>query len=673
MALLECLKKVVVLAILTTLKSSGDFGLSTTAPTQRLHVVGNARVTGAFYASTNLPGTSGQILSSTATGTTWVDGSDIPGVPSGSGTTNYIPMWTSGTTLGDSVVFQTGTTRLDALVDTLELSNDWKIQSTDGSYWQRIRTVDGAPTTTNAFNFETRNGTGDFINHMTILNSGNVGIGVITPGRKLSIDGSIELTGSDMVLNTTSAAIRRGSSGQMFLDAPGDITVTIDSNNNNTDRVFNVKKDTSTELFRVQEDGNVGIGTTTPVATYDRTLHVKGVNPTVRIETNNVSGWAYNQYASPQGVWSVGINAPDQFHITNSASLGSNVRLCIDDGTGNVGIGTTSPAEKLEVLGNIRANVSNTGGFMLTGASASGLVRNNASGVALRTNTTDRLIINNNGNLQLATYGAGTLVSDASGNITVSSGGGAGGPFLPLTAGSTKPLSGNLHFSLAASYIFGGDNEILAGQDGSGYYFATGNGQNLTKPVFIGDNNAYIAFASGNSERMRISSSGNVGIDTTSNSAEETNNGVPKFQVTTTTAVLGEFPLAARFTTASDAGNNSGVSVLINSGNDRGLMISAGRQTGNTAKVTFNVVENNGTELTGISMLQAPESGSAVNVGIGTTSPSEKLEVAGGAAAILIDSTTNEASLKYDNSTTTANIKLANNDLKVELGGGEKT
>ena len=60
------------------------------------------------------------------------------------------------------------------------------------------------------------------------------------------------------------------------------------------------------------------------------------------------------------------------------------------------------------------------------------------------------------------------------------------------------------------------------------------------------------------------------------------------------------------------------------------------------------------------------------NFGIGTNSPSEKLEVAAGAAAILIDSTTNEASLKYDNSTTTANIKLANNDLKIELGGSEK-
>ena len=121
----------------------------------------------------------------------------------------------------------------------------------------------------------------------------------------------------------------------------------------------------------------------------------------------------------------------------------------------------------------------------------------------------------------------------------------------------------------------------------------------------------------------------NVGIGVTSNSAGDTNNGVPKLQVGTTTAVLGEFPLAARFTTNSDAGDNSGVSVLINSGNDRGLMISAGRQSGNVAKVTLNVVENNGTELSGITILQNGSGGTSAKVGIGTAAPASKLDVEG--------------------------------------------
>ena len=49
-----------------------NLGINETAPTQKLHVAGNARVTGAYYDSGNSPGTSGQVLSSTATGTDWV-------------------------------------------------------------------------------------------------------------------------------------------------------------------------------------------------------------------------------------------------------------------------------------------------------------------------------------------------------------------------------------------------------------------------------------------------------------------------------------------------------------------------------------------------------------------------------------------------------------------------
>ena len=51
---------------------TGNLGINTTTPTQKLHVVGNARITGAVYDSANLPGTSGQVLSSTVAGTSWI-------------------------------------------------------------------------------------------------------------------------------------------------------------------------------------------------------------------------------------------------------------------------------------------------------------------------------------------------------------------------------------------------------------------------------------------------------------------------------------------------------------------------------------------------------------------------------------------------------------------------
>ena len=50
---------------------NGSIGIGTTVPSQSLHVQGNARVTGAIYDSTNSPGTSGQVLQSTVTGTQW--------------------------------------------------------------------------------------------------------------------------------------------------------------------------------------------------------------------------------------------------------------------------------------------------------------------------------------------------------------------------------------------------------------------------------------------------------------------------------------------------------------------------------------------------------------------------------------------------------------------------
>lgn len=54
-----------------TTTSGGSVGIGTTNPQYPLQVQGNARITGAVYDSTNSPGTSGQVLQSTVTGTQW--------------------------------------------------------------------------------------------------------------------------------------------------------------------------------------------------------------------------------------------------------------------------------------------------------------------------------------------------------------------------------------------------------------------------------------------------------------------------------------------------------------------------------------------------------------------------------------------------------------------------
>jgi hypothetical protein len=56
--------------IITT-TASGLVGIGTINPAYPLQVQGNARITGAVYDSTNSPGTSGQVLQSTVSGTQW--------------------------------------------------------------------------------------------------------------------------------------------------------------------------------------------------------------------------------------------------------------------------------------------------------------------------------------------------------------------------------------------------------------------------------------------------------------------------------------------------------------------------------------------------------------------------------------------------------------------------
>jgi hypothetical protein len=115
---------------------------------------------------------------------------------------------------------------------------------------------------------------------------------------------------------------------------------------------------------------------------------------------------------------------------------------------GKVGIGiTTTPIDELEI-----GNLSNYTGLTLKGVGASrpaitfknvtqsllgAIYGTEGRGIIIETGGngtagTVALTLSSAGSLKLNTYTAGTLVSDASGNITVSSGGGAGGPYLPV-------------------------------------------------------------------------------------------------------------------------------------------------------------------------------------------------------------------------------------------------
>ena len=91
--------------------TGGNVGIGTTLPSQKLHVQGTLRLTGAFYDSNNVAGTSGQVLTSTGSATDWKDLDEISGVTaSNPTTTNYVTKWSDGTNevITDSIIQDNG-------------------------------------------------------------------------------------------------------------------------------------------------------------------------------------------------------------------------------------------------------------------------------------------------------------------------------------------------------------------------------------------------------------------------------------------------------------------------------------------------------------------------------------------------------------------------------------
>ena len=204
------------------------------------------------------------------------------------------------------------------------------------------------------------------VQRLTVDSDGNVGIGVtVTPfSHKLDINGTlnvqdtanftdINVTGNMMIENLTATGTTNLDNLTVLTNATiqgGTIYLTdnneyISSDGNNV--LIGVN---GSERLRINNTGQVGIGTNNPLTS----LHISG-----NLRTENFStGDAYLQIASGRGnVWEMragtSVDGSNPLRIRN---IGSDDYITILEQNGNVGIGVTLPQEKLDVAGNI--NVS---------------------------------------------------------------------------------------------------------------------------------------------------------------------------------------------------------------------------------------------------------------------------------------------------------------------------
>ena len=170
--------------------------------------------------------------------------------------------------------------------------------------------------------------------------TGNCGIGTFYPDHKLEVK-SANTNTAEIVASFGNATIESG----LQIDTNGNLDWGLNARNNRS-LTF---KTNQTERMRITGLGYVGIGTSSP----DQAFQIEGQGSQYAAITSTDSGntgilfgdtdidAGYVLYANGSDALSFGANAAERMRISSN---------------GNVGIGTTSPAEKLDVAGHIKVD-----------------------------------------------------------------------------------------------------------------------------------------------------------------------------------------------------------------------------------------------------------------------------------------------------------------------------
>ena len=192
-----------------------------------------------------------------------------------------------------------------------------------------------------------------------IMNRGRLGIGVSTPSEKLEVNGNIAL---DNYYITSLGGSKIGFGAANFGNEDDDITIDVVSDGELEIRVTNTDAiNVGGGFLNLGRNGgfNVGIGTNTPSEKLEVNGNIALDNFYITSQGGSKIGFGTANFGNEDDDITIDVASDGELEVrvtnTDALNIGNGLLTLGRNGDFNVGIGTTTASEKLEVNGTIRS------------------------------------------------------------------------------------------------------------------------------------------------------------------------------------------------------------------------------------------------------------------------------------------------------------------------------